>query len=109
MAAAKTGDIIRRDDLMKERERAIKAYNNANTLSSSAIREEIKPLLDKIVDAPAIDCTTVVRCKSCQNAVWSKKENSLYCKRRWAMHKVRERDFCSYGKRKEETQRKSSK
>lgn len=45
----------------------------------------------------------VVRCKSCIHATRSEKNNAYYCKRRCAMHKVRERDFCSYGKRKENT------
>ena len=43
----------------------------------------------------------VVRCKSCVYAKWSMRNHSYYCQRRWAMHKVRERDFCSYGRRRE--------
>lgn len=53
---------------------------------------------------PAVEgVTSVIRCKSCVYAKWSKRNQSYYCQRRWAMHKVRERDFCSYGRRKEDT------
>lgn len=45
----------------------------------------------------------VVRCKSCVYAKWSERNQSYYCQRRWAMRKVRERDFCSYGKRRVKT------
>ena len=52
--------------------------------------------------APAVDAVKVVRCKKCIHAQWSKKNKAYYCKRRWALHKVRERDFCSYGERRED-------
>ena len=51
--------------------------------------------------APNMDAVPVVRCKSCAYAKWSERNQSYYCQRRWAMHKVRERDFCSYGRRRE--------
>lgn len=51
--------------------------------------------------APAVDAVKVVRCRSCKFAEWSKKNGAYYCKRKWAMHKVRERDFCSYGLRRD--------
>lgn len=51
--------------------------------------------------APTIDAVPVVRCKSCIHAKWSEQNKAYYCRRRWAMHKVRDRDFCSYGKRKD--------
>ena len=50
---------------------------------------------------PAADVAPVVRCKRCRHAKWSEKNKAYYCQRRWAMHKVRERDFCSYGERKD--------
>ena len=43
------------DELKEERDMAIKAYENANILNATAIREYIKPLLDKIVDLPTDD------------------------------------------------------
>ncbi len=51
--------------------------------------------------APTIDAVSAVRCKRCRHAKWSEKNKAYYCQRRWAMHKVRERDFCSYGERKD--------
>lgn len=45
--------------------------------------------------------TQVVRCKQCAYAKWYERSKAYYCQRRWAMHKVRERDFCSYGRRKD--------
>lgn len=63
--------------------------------------EATVPLRNIINEGATLDCITVVRCKSCRNAVWSEKEKSFYCKRRWAMHKVQERDYCSYGRRKQ--------
>lgn len=36
-----------------------------------------------------------------ERAKWSERSKAYYCRRRWAMHKVRERDFCSYGRRKD--------
>ncbi len=58
--------------------------------------QELKKLKAQLADNPD-SCTSVVRCKSCKFAGWSKKLGSLYCRRHWAMHKVRERDYCSYG------------
>lgn len=45
--------------------------------------------------------TRVCRCMQCAYAKWSERSKAYYCQRRWAMHKVRERDFCSYGRRKD--------
>ena len=43
--------------------------------------------------------TKVVRCKSCKFSEWSDKNKQRYCTRKWTMYKVRERDFCSHGKK----------
>lgn len=48
------------------------------------------------------DLTKVVRCKSCKFSEWSDKKQQRYCKRKWTMYKVRERDYCSYGIRKKD-------
>lgn len=45
--------------------------------------------------------TRVCRCMQCAYAKWSERSKAYYYQRRWAMHKVRERDFCSYGRRKD--------
>ena len=66
-----------------------------NWLIEISIRQ-VKKMLREI---PAADVAPVVRCKSCKHSKWSDVNKSYYCKRKWAMHKVRERDFCSYGKR----------
>lgn len=56
---------------------------------------------DYLKDFFATDAVKVVRCKQCVHSKWSKKNKKYYCQRRWAMHGVRERDFCSYGKRRD--------
>ena len=61
----------------------------------------LRRVMNHIGKIPAADVVPVVRCKSCIHAKWSEQNKAYYCRRRWAMHKVRERDFCSYGKRKE--------
>lgn len=48
-------DYIDREKLMKERDLAIRVYDNANILTAKAIREGLKPLLNKIVDLPKIE------------------------------------------------------
>ena len=48
------------------------------------------------------DLTEVVRCKSCKFSKWVDKNKQRYCQRKWVMYKVRERDYCSYGIRKNE-------
>ena len=64
-------------------------------------RSEDKGLASAIINAPSAEgVAPVVRCKSCIYAKWSERSKAYYCQRRWVMHKVRERDFCSYGKRK---------
>lgn len=69
----------------------------------SGINTDVRAVSVGNIDlTPDVDAVPVVRCKSCRNSTWSKTNNSYYCKRRWAMHKVRERDFCSYGVRKED-------
>lgn len=40
---------------MKEREGAIWVYENANIINAKAIRDALKPLLDKIVDLPDVN------------------------------------------------------
>ena len=53
-------DYIRRDDLMEVRNRAICAYENANVFNANAIRGNLKPLLDAVVDVPAADVVEVI-------------------------------------------------
>lgn len=63
-------------------------------------RSDDKGLASAIINAPSAEgVVPVVRCKSCVYARLSERNQSYYCQRRWAMHKVRERDFCSYGER----------
>ena len=52
-------NLIDRDELINERNLAIKAYENANVLTANAIREYLKPLLDKIVDLPTVNMEEV--------------------------------------------------
>ena len=97
-------EYINREELMDARQKAILVYENANILNTKAIRDGLRPLLDKIVDASATkDLTEVVRCKSCKFSEWSEKNKQRYCGRKWAMHKVKERDYCSYGIRRKDT------
>ena len=71
---------------------------------SVVFRTVYKDLADFIRKAPAAEgVVPVVRCKSCVYVTWSERNKSYYCQRCWAMHKVWERDFCSYGRRKEAT------
>ena len=56
-------EYIKRGDLLEAHKRAIRAYENANIFNASAIREDLKPLLDVVVDAPAADVVEVVRGK----------------------------------------------
>lgn len=58
-------DYIRREDLMAARERAIRVYENANIFNAAAIREDLKPLLDAVVDVPAANVTEIIHCKDC--------------------------------------------
>lgn len=60
----------------------------------------IQKVFDHVSEMPTVDMVQVVRCKSCKFVRWSNKERRYYCARSWAMHKVRDRDFCSYGQRK---------
>ena len=77
-------------------------------LAVGPLNEPVMVVRKKTIDAiPAADVAPVVRCKSCKHSKWSDKNKSYYCKRRWAMHKVRERDFCSYGKRRTDEDDKS--
>ena len=50
-------NLINRDELINERDLAIKVYENANILNAKAIRDYLKPLLDKIVELPIIKNT----------------------------------------------------
>jgi hypothetical protein len=61
-------------------------------------------VIKRIKETPnAESVTAVVRCKSCRHSVWSKKHNMYCCKlHRWVMNKVRDRDFCSYGRPKKD-------
>lgn len=47
-------EYIEREQLMDVREQAIWVYENANIINAQTIREKLKPLLDKIVDLPAV-------------------------------------------------------
>lgn len=48
-------DYIKRGELMDARQEAIWVYENANIINAPTIREKLKPLLDKIVDVPAVE------------------------------------------------------
>ena len=56
-------EYINRDDLMDARQKAIWVYENANILNAGTIRDNIKPLLDKIVDLPNEDVVDPVKGK----------------------------------------------
>lgn len=91
-------EYISRDELMDSRQKAVWVYENAHIINTKEIRDGLRPLLDKIVDVSAVkDLTEVVRCKSCRFSKWSDKNQQRYCQRKWAMYKVKERDYCSYG------------
>lgn len=94
------------EELKQERDMAKKAYENANIFTATAIREHIKPLLDKIVDLPAADVVEVVRCKDCKQCYEkrTKRGNQLmrFCMRMDGNeYQVNANDFCSYGTPKE--------
>lgn len=83
-------------------------YIDRNVLLQKAWDASVKCGYIKAVDVEELlslpiaeGVTQVVRCKQCAYAKWSKRSKAYYCQRRWAMHKVRERDFCSYGRRKD--------
>ena len=48
-------EYINREDLMDARQKAIWVYENANILNATAIRDNLKYLLDQIVDLPTVD------------------------------------------------------
>ena len=74
-----------------ERDKALREIDHSLNLSEA---------YSKIAEMPAANnVTKVVRCKSCRYSKWSEKNQKYYCQRRWAMRGVRERDFCSYGKK----------
>ena len=75
----KAVEYINRQELMKERERAITVYENANIFSVRAIREGMKPLLNKIVDLPSVDVVEVVRCKNCNYSQPTSAVEGCYC------------------------------
>lgn len=56
-------EYINREDLMDVRQKAIWVYENANILNAKAIRDNLEPLLDKIVDLPAADVVDTVKGK----------------------------------------------
>ena len=94
------------EELKQERDMAKKAYENANIFTATAIREHIKPLLDKIVDLPAADVVEVVRCKDCKRCYEkrTKRGNQLmrFCMRMDGNeYQVNANDFCSCGTSKE--------
>ena len=78
---------------LSDREEHDKGWNNCRGCTIQRIKE-----------IPAAESVTpVVRCKSCRHSVWSKKQKTYCCKlHRWVMNKVRDRDFCSYGKPKKD-------
>ena len=63
-------ECIEREALIEERRRAIWVYENANILNAQAIREGLKPLLDKIVDVPAVDPVHVASGTYCHECHW---------------------------------------
>ena len=52
-------EYINREELMDARQKAIWVYENANILNARAIRDNLKPILDKIVDITAADVAEV--------------------------------------------------
>ena len=56
-------EYIERGKLFNTREIAISVYENANIFNVDAIRDGLKPLLDKIVDVPSADVKEVVHGK----------------------------------------------
>lgn len=82
----------------------LRGFNVAVAVSTVNIGEIINmecTECDKGICIPnGCEMTLVVRCKSCKFSVWNEKNKQRYCGRKWAMHKVRERDYCSYGIRK---------
>lgn len=75
------------------REEYNKGWDNCRSVMSKYLKEI--PVAENV--------TPVVRCKSCRHSVWSKKQESYCCKlHRWVMNKVRDRDFCSYGRPKKD-------
>ena len=93
-------DLIDRAALDKDIEETVR-FSVKEGVAFAEMRGANK-ITDRIKAAPAVDAVKVVRCKKCIHAQWSKKNKAYYCKRRWALHKVRERDFCSYGVRRKD-------
>lgn len=78
---------------LSDREEHDKGWNNCRCEAIKRIKAI--PVSESVVP--------VVRCKSCRFSVWSKKQKTYCCKlHRWVMNKVRDRDFCSYGKPKKD-------
>lgn len=92
-------EYVDRKQLMKERERAIQVYENANIFSVEAIRSGLKPLLDKIVDLHTADVVEVVRCKDCLFCLESYRHEH-YCSAMTNANYVNLDHFCSCGQRK---------
>ena len=88
-------EYVDRKQLMKERERAIQVYENANIFSVEAIRSGLKPLLDKIVDLHTADVVEVVRCKDCIRVNKYKERYFCSCDNT----QMEANDFCSCGVR----------
>ena len=83
-----------------EREKLIEELNKMPAyFDSNDIRYGVKIAIDQVKKQPTADIVEVVRCKSCKFSEWSNKNKQRYCTRKWAMYKVRERDYCSYGKK----------
>ena len=83
-----------------EREALLKELNKIPTyFDSGDIRYGIIIAIDQVEKQPTADIVEVVRCKSCKFSEWSDKNKQRYCTRKWVMYKVRERDYCSYGKK----------
>ena len=95
-------DYINRDQLQNALAR--KKSGPANGRYTEGWNDCLMRVKSMVSAAPSVEgVAPVIRCKSCIYAKWSERDQSYYCQRRWAMHKVRERDFCSYGVRKEDT------
>lgn len=80
----------------------INGLREGKTILQEALTAYRKAVLAEIEAVPTVDAVEVVRCKKCIHAQWSKKNKAYYCNRRWALHKVRERDYCSYGARRKD-------
>lgn len=57
----------------------------------------------EIEEAETVDAVEVVRCKDCKHCYYDQIYFHYWCERTTGNIQVNENDFCSYGKRKEES------